>query len=110
MPQIVAQVPHHLGKIEAEARLRQLATELPTRQSSQIHFPESHWQEDVLCLSFTTYGFRVHWQLTASSTQIDMVAEIPIAARMFELKLEHAMLHRVEEALCDDAPSIRRAA
>jgi len=110
MPQIVAQVSHHLGKPEAEARLRQFAIDLPQRHASQIHFPESQWEDDTLCMSFTTYGFRVHWRLTATSNQIDMVAEIPIAARMFELKFEQAMLHRIEEAMCDDSKDLRRAA
>jgi hypothetical protein len=110
MPQIVAQVPHHLGKTEAEARLRQLATDVTNNRSTQMHFPECQWQDDVLCVSFTTYGFRINWQLTASANLIEMVADIPVAARMFELKLEHAMLHRVEAALCDDTSGRLRAA
>jgi hypothetical protein len=110
MPQIVAQVPHQLGKVEAEARLQQLADQLTSRYPTQIHFPDCKWEDDAMCVSFTTYGFRVNWQLSALNHCIDMTAEIPVAARMFELKLEQAMVHCVDDCMNANESQTRRAA
>lgn len=112
MQEIGAQVPHFLSKSEAEARLRVFAEHLPNQYPCQFHFPEAVWEKETLNLSFTLFGFRVHWKIRAHSTFVDLSCTLPVAARMFDHKMEQLMVRQITSVLdtSSETQAIRRAA
>ncbi len=112
MEEIGAQVPHFLSKAEAAARLREFADHLPNQYPSQFHFPESQWEGDELKLSFTLFGFRVRWDISVHSTFVDLSCSLPVAARMFDHKMEQLMVRKISSILESDESTqvVRRAA
>jgi hypothetical protein len=109
MPEIRSQVPHQLAAAEAKRRIMDLIDNLETRFPSQVRNSDRRWNGEVCDLEFDTYGFHVRWSVVVQDSQINMVGEIPISARMLEHKIEQTMVSRIEQVL-EPVESQRRAA
>ena len=110
MPHIRAQIIHQLSMGEVEERLDQWIESLESRNPTQVRNVRHEWKDEQLHFAFHAYGFEVSWTATVFCRHVDLLGEIPVAARMFEDKMERTMVSRIEEALTSQANEIRKAA
>ncbi len=110
MPQIRAQVMHELSMGDVEQRLDQWIESLESRYPTQVRNVRHEWKDEQLHFAFHAYGFEVSWIATVFARHVDLIGEIPIAARMFEDKMERTLVSRIEEALTPMPIAIRKAA
>lgn len=101
MVEINTLVTHRLGLANALDRIHQMVDSLPQRFPQQVHQVRSTWEDNKLNIRFAAYGYLVQWEAVVLEEEIELLGQIPDAARVFKGKIEQAIVSRIESVLAN---------
>lgn len=99
MPGFSTEVPHHLGREAAVAKLKDFAEHIRERYKDQVSSMTGQWRDNVLDFALTTYGFTINGLLTVEEQVARIEAQLPFAALAFRGKIEHSFASELKKAL-----------
>ncbi len=99
MPSFSTEVPHHMGKSAAKARLESFLSTIEKKYKGQIGQLQGDWLDDVLKFSFSTFGIKIDGRLTVEEDKIVLDGELPFSAMMFKGKISQGIKDAIEKEL-----------
>ena len=100
MPKMHLIVDHRLSQDEALKRVQGLLEDLSSRYSDQIKdLHQEPWDDNKCQFSFSAGGFSVSGTLTVTSSNVELLGNLPLAASLFKGKIESTIRKRAEELL-----------
>lgn len=99
MPSFGAQVPHSLGKEEAQQRLDSFVHKMQDQFKDQVSDMDGAWEENVLNFNLKTYGIKIEGALTVEDEQVSLKGNLPFAAVAFRGKIESSIKNELEKVL-----------
>ena len=87
MPRLSMQVPHSLGREEAERRL----TENLGKFRDQVTDLQEQWQDHTLTFHFKAMGFPVGGTLAVEGALVKIDVDLPLAAMMIKGMIEQRL-------------------
>jgi hypothetical protein len=91
MPKIHLSVPHPYTQQDAIQKLTSFVDLLRSRYKDQLSDLNESWQDNVLSFGFKTFGIQVSGKISVQVHQLDVDAELPMAAMMFKGKIESSI-------------------
>ena len=91
MPKLKLGVPHTLGQEEATRRLKARFGELKNRFGGQISDLEEAWDGDLMTFGFKAMGMAIRGVVASESSEVNVKADLPLAAMMFKGTIEQQM-------------------
>ena len=99
MPAFSTEVPHALGRDEAQRRLATFLETIRNKYQDQISELAGEWQGHELNYALTTYGIKVSGRISVDDDNVRMDGEIPFAAMMFRGKITSGFQDALQKVL-----------
>ncbi|MCA9161431.1 MAG: polyhydroxyalkanoic acid system family protein [Pirellulaceae bacterium] len=99
MPGFSTQVPHNLGRESATERLKGFVQIIQQRYQDQVKDLQGEWNDNVLDVSFSTYGFKIKANVVVEDDSVKLNGELPFTAMAFRGKIEQSIKGELEKAL-----------
>lgn len=99
MPAFKAAVPHHLSAEEAKQRVDSLMRSIDQKYPGMVSNLTSEWNDNLLSLAFTVYGFNIKSDLKVEDQKVDINGNIPLAALPFKGKIQETISEKLKELL-----------
>jgi hypothetical protein len=99
MPKLSIVVPHHLTESEALSRIQGLLGDV--KQQYATYFTDLHesWTGNDGTFSLKAMGFNVSGSVSVKPSQVEMRADLPLAATPFRGRIEQVMREETERLL-----------
>lgn len=99
MPKLAVSIPHTLSQEEATRRLQErLNTARQTFQDRVQDF-EEHWEANRLTFRFVTFGMPIKGELASEPAEVQVNADLPLAAMMFKGMIEQQVRAELSRVL-----------
>ena len=99
MPRLSMTIPHALEPAEAVRRLKDESVRLKESHADTVSDLEENWQGNELTFGFSTFGFDIRGSLSVEPAQLEINANLPMAAMLFRGTVEQQIRQRVEQLL-----------
>lgn len=100
MPKFGAEVPHELGREEAQKRLQDFAENVRTLYQGQVSELVETWDDEGnLQFAFSVLGLKIDGNLVVEENSASVVGTLPFAAIVFKGKVEQEIRNQLERAL-----------
>lgn len=99
MPKLDVSVNHRLSQEEALHRIRRLLSELKSQFGDKVTGLHEEWDGDIGKFSFSAMGFRVSGTLVIRASVVELRADLPFAATLFQGQIESVIRGRAEALL-----------
>ena len=93
-----AEVEHTLGQEAAIERLRGFVEKVQ-ESSTEVKDMKGEWTDNVLTISFRTFGMNISAKMAVEETQVVVDGTIPFAAIAFRGKIEQSIASKLKEVL-----------
>ena len=97
MPGFKAEVEHSLGQEEAIKRLKLFQDKV--KESDEVKDVEGEWNDNVLTISFRTYGMNFSAKMTVEESKVAVDGQMPFAAIAFRGKIEQDIAGQLKKVL-----------
>ena len=99
MPRFSLKVPHALSQNEAVERLKSETKRFLGGDQSLVSDLNYDWEETAASFSFKVMGFNVDGTAAVQPADVDIRANIPLAAIMFKGTIESTLREKLAEIL-----------
>ena len=99
MPRFSLNIPHSLSQSEAIQRLKNETKRFLGGDQSLVSDLNYDWEEAAASFSFKVMGFNVDGTATVQPSDIDIRANLPLAAMMFKGTIESTLREKLAEIL-----------
>ena len=101
MSQLRLAVPHRLGQEEATRRLKARIGEVKERFAGEVRDFAEQWNGHALDFRFSAFGFDVAGMLRSEPSEVQVLADLPFAAVMFQGLIERQIREDLAALLGD---------
>ncbi len=99
MPKVNIAIPHELGQEEATRRLQERFHTVKDQFGGQISDLQEEWEPNGLRFSFRVMGLKVSGAVTSEPTEVQVAADLPMAAMMFKGTIEQQIRDELSKML-----------
>jgi len=99
MPKSTIVVPHQLSSDEAVKRVKALLADVQQKHGSQLSDVHEEWNGNDAQLSWKSMGMGVSANLSVKPSEVEVVANLPMAFTMFKGKVESLVKEQLSQAL-----------
>ena len=102
MPRLSLSIPHELTADEAKQRLADKLAAALAEHGDQLTHLNHQWQDHTLSFAFKAMGMAIDGKMAVGASQVNVDANIPLAATLFKGAIESRFRQEVVALL---APS-----
>lgn len=99
MPKLALSVPHTLSQEEATRRLQERLNVARQTFQDRVQNLEEHWEGHRLTFRFNTFGFSIQGDVASEPAEVQVNAELPLAAMMFKGMIEQQVREELSRVL-----------
>lgn len=99
MPKLNIIIPHSLSPDEAASRIRRLLNDLKTQHADRITDLHEEWTGHTGIFTCSVMGLSVSGTLMISPSEVEITGHLPLAAMLFQGKLESMIQEHAAELL-----------
>jgi hypothetical protein len=99
MPRLTMAAAHALGEAEAVRRLKEKFAAVQEAYRAQISELQEEWNGSTLSFAFKAVGMKVAGEVTVEASQVQLAADLPMAAMMFKKVIEQQIRAKLGELL-----------
>ncbi|RQW80501.1 MAG: hypothetical protein EHM79_20090 [Geobacter sp.] len=99
MPERTMTIPHRLTQNEAVARIRNLFGQARVQLPDTVQDMHEEWMGNICTFSFSAMGFRVSGTAQVKESEVEVCADLPVAATIFWGKIESTVRKQAEALL-----------
>jgi hypothetical protein len=103
MPKSTIVVPHQLSSDEALKRVKALLADVQQKHAGQLSDVHEEWNGNDCQLSWKSMGMGMTANLSVKPSEVEAVANLPMAFTMFKGKLESLVKEQLSHALSPTA-------
>jgi hypothetical protein len=92
-------IPHKFTQADAVARVKAALDDARPKLAGQATLNEERWDGDVLHFDIDTHGQHIVGTLTVEEHDFNLQATLPLMLRMFEGKIEKAIIEQTQRVL-----------
>ena len=94
MARLAMTTSHHLGKEEAQRRLKTKLIFVRGKYGRQVSGLQDAWKENVLSFDFKAVGMKVAGTMEVEEGEVRLAAQVPLGAVFFKKLIEQKVLAR----------------
>jgi hypothetical protein len=99
MPKLAVSVPHTLSQEEATRRIQERVNLARETFQERVQDLEEHWDGNRLAFRFTTFGFPIQGEVASEPAEVQVNADLPLAAMMFKGMIEQQVREELSRVL-----------
>ena len=80
--------PHHLGKVEAERRLKEKLSIARDAYGRKVTHLRGEWSDGTLSFAFETMGTSIAGTMVVQDTEVRLAADVPFHVAIFKRLIE----------------------